>query len=191
MVEINLERRPKSAEQAACSAELVRRACSGEVAAFEALYRRNEGRVYAICLRMVADPVRAATLTQDTFVRAWQRLSSFRGESTFSSWLHRIAVNIVLMDLRTARRHSARIQTTDNLEQLDHATPPANPATALDLEAGIAALPPQARAVLVLHAIEGYRHEEIGEMLGIAPGTSKAHLHRARRLLSERLTRKT
>ena len=190
-METNLERRPEIAERATGSAELVRRACSGDTASFEALYRRNVGRVHAICLRMVVDPVRAATLTQDTFVRAWQRLDSFRNKSAFSSWLHRIAVNVVLVDLRTERRRSARIQTTDDLERLSHALPPTNAAAALDLEAGIAALPPQARAVLVLYAIEGYRHDEIGEMLGIAPGTSKAHLHRARQLLKERMNRRT
>lgn len=169
------------------TADLVRRAQDGDTAAFEVLYRQHAGRVYALCLRMTADATRATTLTQDAFVRAWQHLPSFRGESAFGSWLHRVAVNVVLGAMRAHRRRTARLQPTDDLERYDRAAP--TEASNLDLERAIAALPPQARAVLVLHEIEGYRHDEIADLLGIAAGTSKAHLHRARRLLRDALDR--
>ena len=168
---------------------LVLRAQAGDTGAFEALYRAHVGRVYAVCIRMVADEVRAAELTQDTFVRAWQRLGSFRGESAFSSWLHRVAVNVVLVALRAERRRTARVQATDNLDPFDGPGSSPAPGATMDLEEAIAALPPKARNVLVLHDVEGYRHHEIADMMGIATGTSKAHLHRARRLLKSFLNR--
>lgn len=169
--------------------DLVQRAQAGETNAFEALYRAHVGRVYAVCIRMVADETHAAELTQDTFVRAWQCLSSFRGESAFASWLHRVAVNVVLVALRGQRRRTARVQTTDDLAPFDRAAADPAPGMAMDLEQAIAALPTQARHVLVLHDLEGYRHHEIADQLGIATGTSKAHLHRARRLLKTMLNR--
>ena len=169
--------------------DLVHRAQAGDTSAFEALYRAHMGRVYAVCIRMVADDTRAAELTQDTFVQAWQGLGSFRGESAFSSWLHRIAVNVVLGALRSKRRREARIQATDDLAALDHPDATAPLGTAMDLEQAIATLPPKARHVLVLHDLEGYRHHEIATMMGIATGTSKAHLHRARTLLKRFLNR--
>ncbi len=169
--------------------DLVRRAQAGDADAFEAIYHTHVGRVYAICLRMVADQARARALTQDAFVRAWQTLASFRGESAFASWLYRVAVNVVLGDLRARRRRTARLLPTDDLARYDRPDASSAPGAALDLEQAIAALPPQARSVLVLHEVEGYRHEEIAEMMGIAPGTSKAHLHRARRLLKQALSR--
>lgn len=174
-------------ETTACDPDLIAQAQAGDAAAFERLYHAHVGRIYAICLRMVADPVRAERLTQDAFVRAWQRLASFRGESAFYSWLYRLAVNVVLVDLRSERRRRARILPSDDLKQYDRAGQSATPEADMDLEEGIASLPTRARAVLVLHDIEGYRHEEIGEMMGIATGTSKAHLHRARNLLKEKL----
>ena len=163
--------------------DLVRRAQAGDTAAFEQLYRTHVGRVYALCLRMVADPTRAKTLTQDAFVRAWQALGGFRGESSFGSWLHRVAVNVVLAERRAEGRRNARIRSTDDLTPYDSPAPALDPDVAMDLEQAIAALPPQARHVLVLHDLEGYRHREVAEMMGIATGTSKAQLHRARRLL--------
>ena len=144
--------------------DAMRRAQAGDDSAFEQLYREHVGRVYALCLRMSADAVAARELTQDVFVRAWERLDSFRGESAFASWLHRLAVPPA-------------------------ATRDGSPVLRLDLEAAVAALPPGARRVLVLHDIEGYEHAEIGKLLGIAEGTSKAHLFRARRLLREVLDR--
>lgn len=169
--------------------DLVRRAQSGDVAAFECLYHEHVGRVYALCVRMVADTDRAELLTQDTFVLAWQRLKGFRGDSTLATWLHRIAVNVVLNAQRTDRRRTERIQPTDDVEQYSPVAPGLPADARLDLEGGIAALPERARTVLVLHDVEGYRHDEIGRMMGIAPGTSKAHLHHARQLLKRMLNR--
>jgi RNA polymerase sigma-70 factor (ECF subfamily) len=186
LVEIDLEHRQTTAD--ACL-DLVHRAQRGDAGAFEQLYRRHVGRVYAICLRMLADEGLATTLTQDAFVRAWQTIGGFRGESAFSSWLYRVTVNSVLGHLRTERRRKARIRPEGDLGRYDRQAPQAPAGTALDLEKAIASLPSQARYVLVLHEIEGYQHAEIAEMMGIAEGTSKAHLHRARKLLKERLSR--
>lgn len=168
--------------------DYVRCAQSGDTRAFEYLYRSHVGRVYAVCLRLAADPERAAEWTQDTFVRAWEMLGSYRGESAFSTWLHRVAVNVALAALRTDHRRSARIQTTDDLELYEgEGTTPAD--EGFDLEKAIAALPSRTRAVFVLHDIEGFHHKEISEMMEIAAGTSKAQLHRAHRLLKKYLQR--
>jgi len=185
-------------------AALIERARAGDVSAFEHVYRREVGRVYALCLRMTADSVRARELTQSVFIRAWDRLASFRGDSQLSSWLHRIAVNEVLIDARTERRRRARVVLADD-ESMDDApdgsgsrhgaaaglgiTPAVDTESRIDLERAIAALPPGARTVFVLHDIEGYRHEEISRMTGSAEGTLRAQLHRARRLLMEALSR--
>ncbi len=165
--------------------DTVARAAAGDRAAFETLYREHAGRVYALCLRLAGDAARAEDYTQDVFVRAWERLGSFRGEAAFSSWLHRLAVNVVLQDRRAERRRLRRVEPTDDLG----AAPARRDriAARLDLETAIAALPDAARQVFVLYDIEGYGHAEIGGLLGIAEGTSKAHLHRARRLLREAL----
>ena len=138
---------------------------------------------------MSADARRAEELTQDVFVRAWERLGSFRGESAFSSWLYRLAVNVVLGERRSERRRTKRVLATDEVATHAVAAPRANPAARMDLERAIAGLPAGARAIFVLYEIEGYRHEEIAELTGLAPGTSKAQLHRARRLLREALER--
>ena len=159
----------------------------GDRRAFEQLYRLHVGRVYALCLRIAADSGRAEELTQDVFVRVWEMIGSFRGESAFSSWLHRVTVNVVLVDIRSSRRRSARVFATDDLSAYDTTETESQPGTAVDLEAAIASLPPQARTTFVLHDIEGYRHEEIAELMGLATGTSKAQLHRARKLLKEAL----
>lgn len=167
---------------------LISRARDGDKQAFEQLYRENVGRVYALCLRMMGDSAMADELTQDAFVRAWQKLDSFRGESAFSSWLHRLTVNLILQNRRSDRRRSSWLVTSDD-PGLVGATPTDCPiSTAIDLEDAIRRLPPGAREVFVLHDVEGYRHSEIAELAGIAPGTSKAQLHRARRLLRETLT---
>jgi len=183
-------------------ARLLERARSGDVDAFEHVYRREVGRVYALCLRMSADPGRARELTQSVFIRAWDRLGSFRGDSQLSSWLHRIAVNEVLIEARSDRRRRARVvlaedRATDPDVDADAndspeyagVTKPEDTETRIDLERAIAALPPGARTVFVLHDIEGYRHEEISRMTGSAEGTLRAQLHRARKLLMETLSR--
>lgn len=146
------------------------------------------GRVYAVCLRMSADPQEAERLTQDVFVRVWTRLSTFRGESEFTSWLHRLTVNVVLEDSRSTRRRIGRVENVEDPGALERGGYASNDSDSrMDLERAIATLPPGARQALVLHDIEGFTHEEIARQLGIAVGTVKAQLHRARRLLRERL----
>jgi RNA polymerase sigma-70 factor (ECF subfamily) len=166
----------------------VRRAQAGDQEAFAALYRAHAGRVYALCLRLAGDRGRAEELTQDVFVRAWERLGSFRGDSELGSWLYRLAVNVVYMDRRTGRRREARVTGVPDLQLVD-AGRESSPGVRMDLERAIARLPDGARTAFVLHDVEGYRHEEIAEMTGIAVGTSKAQLFRARRLLREALER--
>jgi RNA polymerase sigma-70 factor (ECF subfamily) len=168
---------------------LVRCAGNGDAIAFEALYRRHSGRVYGVILRLVGGHAgRAEDLTQEAFVRAWQALPSYRFESAFSTWLHRLAVNTALMELRSRR---SRPQASGDEDALDNVGTPdsAGHVTALsmDLERAVATLPPRARAVLVLHDVEGWTHEEIATELGMAVGSSKAQLHRARGLLRTRL----
>jgi RNA polymerase sigma-70 factor (ECF subfamily) len=167
--------------------QLVSRAQAGDMAAFEELYRRNVGRVYALCMRMAGDASLAEELAQDVFVRAWERLGTFRGESAFSSWLHPLTVNVALSERRARRRRVARVMTTDDLTPFEKPTRTAGPEAGLDLEKALDALPPGARSVFVLHDVEGYRHQEIAEMTGVAEGTSKAQLHRARRMMRETL----
>lgn len=165
----------------------VRRAQDGDVGAFEELYRTHVGRVYAICLRLTADEYRAEILTQDAFVKAWEKLDTFRRESAFGTWLYRLAVNIVLQEKRSARRYRERIvHTTDAPDTGYTAGTPAEESR-IDLERAVAGLPERARTVFVLHDIEGYRHEEIASMMGTSVGTSKAQLHRARMLIRKAL----
>jgi RNA polymerase sigma-70 factor (ECF subfamily) len=167
----------------------VRRAQQGDVAAFEQLYRENLGRVYALCLRLSGDPGRAEELTQDVFVRAWEKIGSFQGKSAFSTWLHRLAVNVVLGERRSEKVRVGKVLVTDDLEAYETPSRPHDPGIGIDLERAIAALPAGARTVLILHDVEGYKHEEIAEMQGTAVGTCKAQLHRARKLLREMLGR--
>jgi len=167
--------------------ERVERARRGDFAAFEELYHENVGRVHAICLRLTADPARAEEMTQEAFIRAWRRLGTFRGESAFSSWLGRVAVNAVLSERRSRSRREDREAPLGEVAEPRDATPTDGGTGAMDLEQAIAALPPGARNVFVLHDVEGYRHEEVARLLGIAAGTSKAQLHRARKLLREAL----
>jgi RNA polymerase sigma-70 factor (ECF subfamily) len=168
---------------------LARRACAGEVAAFEHLYRRHAGRVHGVIARLVGGRSgHTEELAQDAFVRAWQALPRYRFESAFSTWLHRVAVNTALMSLRARR---ARPQEDEDELAMERASTPdsAGHATALamDLERAVATLPPRARAVLVLHDVEGWTHEDIAAELGMAVGSSKAQLHRARGLLRAKL----
>lgn len=165
-------------------AALVDRARGGDAAAFADLYRSNYRRVYALTLRLTADPGRAEELTQDAFINAWRRLGDFRGDAQFSTWLHRIAVNTAISH---QRRHGPWLAwLRDNPASLPDVSDP-RPADglALDLESAIARLPERARQVFVLVDVEGYTHEEAGQMLKMAIGTSKAHLFRARALLRE------
>lgn len=166
---------------------LVARAKEGDGAAFEQLYRGNVGRVYALCRRLCRDEAEAEELTQESFVRAYERLSMFRGESAFSSWLHRLTVNVVLGKWRGQSRYRQRVLPLEDLEGYEPAGPATSEDAAIDLERAISQLPKGARTVFVLYDIEGYQHDEIAEATGLAVGTSKAQLHRARRLLREAL----
>jgi RNA polymerase sigma factor (sigma-70 family) len=167
---------------------LVRRAAAGDTRAFEALYRQNIGRVFGAIVRLTGgNEARADELVQEAFVRAWQRLGSFRFESAFSTWLYRLAVNTALMDLRSRAGAEALEDAMPEQDTFAGADTVIRHATQLELERSIAKLPPRARAVLVLHDVEGWKHEEIANELGMAVGSSKAQLHRARGLLRKHL----
>lgn len=162
---------------------------AGDPDAFEALYRTHVGRVHALSLRLTGDVSAAADLTQDTFVRAWEALDSFRGDSAFGSWLFRLTVNVFLGDKRRAGRRERRVFAVSEPGLLERPGDAGSAGATLDLETAIAALPERARMVFVLHDVEGYQHGEIAVMTGVAEGTSKAQLFRARRLLREALER--
>jgi RNA polymerase sigma-70 factor (ECF subfamily) len=180
---------------------LARRATTGDAGAFEQLYRAHSPRVFALCLRMSGSRQRAIELTQDVFVHVWERLASWRGESALSSWIHRVTVNLVLSNVRGEQRrqkHEVDEDLSADSQQpggdgkpsrAEGSVRPASVHEAIDLERAIAALPNGARTVFVLHDIEGYQHDEIAQMTGTAEGTCRAQLHRARRLLMEKLER--
>ncbi|HWJ22156.1 MAG TPA: RNA polymerase sigma factor [Gemmatimonadaceae bacterium] len=175
-------------------AALVARAQQGQLGAYEALYRAHAGRVYALCLRLSGDRERARELTQDVFVRAWERLGGFAGASAFATWLHRLTVNLVLERERSEGRRARRVRfagDTSDDTALDASAPP--PAMSLeeriDFERAVATLPAGLRTVYVLHDIEGYKHGEIARLTGVAEGTTRAQLHQARRKLMEMLSR--
>ena len=170
-------------------AALARRAAVADISAFEQLYRRHHRRVHGVIVRLVGQSsARAEDLTQEAFVRAWQALPSFRFESAVSTWLHRLAVNTALMELRSRRNGPRFDEDEDAIEGLGLADSAGHStALSMDLERAVATLPPRARAVLVLHDVEGWKHEEIAMELGMAVGSSKAQLHRARGLLRAKL----
>lgn len=169
------------------SDDTVRGARAGDPAAFDALYEAHVERVYALCLRMTADERRAETLTQEVFVKAWRRLDTFRGESAFATWLHRVAVNTVLDDRKRRSRRPAQLSAVPEGAWSGADTGHGDPTRRLRLERAIASLPERARTALVLHGVEGYSYEEVAERMGVALGTVKSHVHRARALLLERL----
>ena len=178
-----------STPAAASIDDRVRRASAGDESAFESLYREHAGRVYALCLRLSGDRGRASELTQDVFVRCWEKLGTFRGESAFGSWLYRLAVNVVWMTSRSTRRREDRVQPVAEPAALERAGAGDTAGLGIDLERAIASLPEGAREVFVLFEVDGFGHEDIAAMTGIAVGTSKAQLFRAKRLLRERLER--
>jgi RNA polymerase sigma-70 factor, ECF subfamily len=160
-------------------------AAAGDTSAFERLYRTHVARIHSLTRRMLGSHD-ADEVTQDIFVRTWQKLGQFRGDSQFSTWLHRLAVNVVI-----ERRRSYAVQRermSDDPLALDTVTvaPPRADLT-VDFEAAIERLPDGAREIFVLHDVQGYKHREIAAMLGIASGTSKRQLHRARMLLRKHL----
>jgi RNA polymerase sigma-70 factor (ECF subfamily) len=174
-------------DRRAAERRLVREAQSGDLLAFERLYRENVRKVFGLCLRLSQDASLAEELTQEVFVKAWRKLSTFRGESAFSSWLYPMTVNVALSERRSRRRRDARIVPVEEPERMEKAPGAPRPEAGFDLERALATLPPGARAVFVLHDVEGRTHEEIAALLNLAAGTSKAQLHRARRLLREAL----
>ncbi|RCS31478.1 RNA polymerase sigma factor [Rhodanobacter denitrificans] len=164
----------------------VRAAAAGDRRAFQRLYQLHAGRVHGAVYRLAGyDHARAEDLTQDAFVRAWQKLPGFRHESAFGTWLYRLAVNLALMDIRA--RGADPVSMVDDEHLPDTGETPFCAAEREELEHAVGKLPPRARAVLVLHDIEGWKHEEIATELAMAVGTSKAQLHRARGLLRKAL----
>lgn len=163
----------------------IRKAQTADPTAFEALYRMHVDKVYGLCLRMTGNVAEAEDCTQDAFIQVWGKLNDFRGESAFSTWLHRVAVNTVLGRMRKSRREQDRIRAVSDDSSIPETI--GDSGGFRDLEHAINELPSGARHVFVLHAVYGYSHDETGDMLGIAAGTSKAQLHRARRLLAQQL----
>jgi RNA polymerase sigma-70 factor (ECF subfamily) len=166
---------------------LVESARNGDSAAFEKLYRSNKDRIYGLLWRICGgDAALAEDLLQEAFVRAWQKLDSFRGESRFGTWLHRLSANVALSDRRIRLR---RVRHEVPMDEVAERTAVGDRDIVadkrMDLEKAIARLPERARTVLILYDIEGYRHAEIAEMTGMAVGSSKAQLHRARKLIRE------
>jgi RNA polymerase sigma-70 factor (ECF subfamily) len=160
-------------------------AASGDAHAFERLYRGHVARIHSLIRRMLSDD-EADEVAQDVFVRAWQKLGTFRGEAAFGTWLHRLAVNVILGRRETLGTRRKRFVEGDTMLELVPGRRAA-PEAALDMETAIGLLPDGARQVFVLHDVEGYRHEEIAQMLGLAAGTSKSQLHRARMALRRHL----
>jgi RNA polymerase sigma factor (sigma-70 family) len=178
-------------EHRAAERALVGRAQGGDVRAFEVLYRQHVRRVFGLCWRLASDDAGAEELVQETFVRAWSNLGSYRGEAPFASWLYRLAVNLALNEKRSRKRSPFLTLAPEELGNV--AAPGSRPGgttldLGVDLERALRALPPRARAVIVLHDIEGHKHEDIATLMGMEPGTSKSQLHRARRLLREALS---
>ena len=164
----------------------VARAAAGDVQAFEAVYRAHLPRVHALVRRMTAGR-EAEELTQDVFVRAWQKLGTFRGDASFSTWLHRLAVNVVIERFRTEQARRARLHDGEEIFETLSA-PRQTRDIGIDFEAALEKLPDGAREIFVLHDVEGYKHHEIATLLEISAGTSKAQLHRARMMLRRHLT---
>jgi RNA polymerase sigma-70 factor, ECF subfamily len=187
-VSIALAMTPEDGSRAAHpDLEDVRLAAGGDVAAFERLYRRHVDRVHSLVSRML-EPDLADEVTQDVFVRAWGKLDTFRGDSAFATWLHRVTVNLVLgrrkkLGIRRERYHP---DSQVVLDRTSGAVPRAD--MGAEFEAGIRRLPERAREVFVLHDVEGFKHREIAEMLGVTTGTTKAQLHRARMLMRQYLS---
>jgi RNA polymerase sigma-70 factor (ECF subfamily) len=179
------EAAPVTADSTADEYGWIRKAQSGDSGAFEQLYRMHVDKVYGLCLRMTGNVAEAEDCTQDAFIQAWSKLNKFRGESAFGTWLHRVAVNMVLGRMRKSRREQDRIRTVSDVSSTSGTV--GDTGGLRDLEHAIDELPRGARHVFVLHAVYGYSHDETSDMLGIAAGTSKAQLHRARRLLAQQL----
>jgi RNA polymerase sigma-70 factor (ECF subfamily) len=177
------------------SAELVARAQRGDESAFETLFRQNKQRVYALCLRMIGNTAEAEELTQEAFLQVFRKLHTFRGESAFSTWLHRLSVNTVLMRLRKKTLTVTPLEDDSTGDESDeprkeYGAPDLALTGSIDrlhLERAIAQLPPGYRQMFLLHDVQGYEHHEIAEMLGVSIGNSKSQLHKARMRLRKLL----
>ncbi len=176
---------PSTGDQIDWVTALIQRARKGDSNAFERLYREFSGRVYGLCLRMTRDPSTAEDCAQEAFINAWRALDRFEIRSSFSTWLHRIAVNVVLGKRRRSSFTAEAPLESEELEASEWSLD--TPVEESEIEEAIAGLPDGARDVLVLSGIYGYSHGETAQMLGVAEGTCKAQLHRARKLLKERL----
>jgi RNA polymerase sigma-70 factor (ECF subfamily) len=174
---------------------LARSAANGDMFSFEELYQRHHRRVYSICLRMLQNTSEAEDLTQDVFIQLYRKIGSFRGDSAFTTWLHRMTVNQVLMHFRkrtvkfekTTEEGETPIQIVNGTE--NHRKMPI--VDKIGLESAIAQLPPGYKSVFVLHDVEGYEHEEVARILGCSVGTSKSQLHKARLKLRKLLQKKS
>ncbi len=176
-----------AAETADAEAADVALAASGDTSAFERLYSAHVARIHSLARRMVNDEY-ADELTQDVFVRAWEKLGTFRGESAFGTWLHRLAINVILGQRAKIGKERERL-VGEGETLLKMQTGPETPELTVDFEAAMQKLPDGARKVFVLHDVEGFKHNEIAEMLGVTAGTSKAQLHRARMALRKYVDR--
>ena len=173
---------------------MIARAQRGDEEAFAALFEAHKRRVYSLCLRMTSNTAEAEDLTQEAFLQLFRKISTFRGESAFSTWLHRLAVNVVLMHLRKKGLLQVSLDETDSSQnepvKRDYGSEDRRLVGSVDrigLQKAIAALPPGYRAVFVLHDVEGYEHNEIAEIMNCSVGNSKSQLHKARMKLRERL----
>src|SRR6201987_5336445 len=181
-------------KQKITEAEAIERAKQGDAAAFETLYQLHKRRVYSLCLRMVSNPSQAEDLAQEAFLQLFRKIGTFRGESAFSTWLHRMAVNVVLMQLR--KKGLPIVPLEENIET-EEETPRKEPGAddprlagsidRMQLQRSIAALPPGYRMIFLLHDVEGYEHNEIAEIVGCSIGNSKSQLHKARMKLRDLL----
>jgi RNA polymerase sigma-70 factor, ECF subfamily len=189
---LNTNRTP--ATKAVTDAQLIARAQRGDEAAFSAIFEAHKRRVYSLCLRMTSNTAEAEDLTQEAFLQLFRKISTFRGESAFSTWLHRLAVNVVLMHLRKKGLQQISLDETDTSQdepvKRDYGGDDRRLTGSVDrivLQAAIKDLPPGYRMVFVLHDVEGYEHNEIAEIMNCSVGNSKSQLHKARMKLRERL----
>jgi RNA polymerase sigma-70 factor, ECF subfamily len=188
---------PRQAERTeSTDADVVRLAQEGDAVAFERVYRLHSRRVYSLCLRMVEDPAEAEDLTQDVFLHLFRKIGTFRGESAFSTWLHRMTVNIVLMRLRRKRIAKISLDSITNpaeesdTQPKEFGCPDLRLNGVIDrvaLQAAINELAPGYRAIFVLHDVQGFKHSEIAQIFGCSVGNSKSQLHKARTILRQLL----
>jgi RNA polymerase sigma-70 factor (ECF subfamily) len=192
---IKLAQAKKTVAPGVTEADAIARAQQGDPQCFEALYAMHKRRVYSLCLRMTGNTAEAEDLTQEAFLQLYRKIATFRGESAFSTWLHRLAVNVVLMHLRKKGLPEVSLEETMEPQQEDGPRKDigsrdnvlAGSIDRVNLERAIESLPPGYRIIFVLHDVEGYEHNEIAEMMGCSIGNSKSQLHKARMKLRDLL----